>query len=177
MRLISLLLLCPLLLALVAACSARQEESESRPEVILDADGRALLSSLRREMEGDASACQRILLDPVHAGGLRDSREFRSLIEEMVVHHQIHELQLVADEEPGEWIDIEGFVEDAAGKRVAGALVRIFATDAEGLYHPDHEGERIPRIFGSMISDEQGRFRFRTVRPGPYPGTRQARLG
>ena len=51
----------------------------------------------------------------------------------------------------------------------------MYATAADGRYHPEIEGERQARIFGTLVSDVDGRFTFRTVRPEPYPGTRTAR--
>ena len=140
----------------------------------------AALEALRRALAGDPRACQRALLEPAFAqGGLRDLRAFRGALEEAAVQHGVSELTLAPEGEAGEWIEVEGLVVDADGHRVAGALVGLFATDDAGRYHPTiddvNAAERTPRLFAYLVSDAEGHFRFKTVRPGPYPGTRQAR--
>lgn len=137
-------------------------------------DARAL-DALRTALAADAGACQRALLEPAFHAGLRDRPGFREAVQDAAVEHGVSRLVLVGGDEPGEWIEVEGRTVDAGGEPVAGAVVRLFATDAEGRYHPELEGERTPRIFGTLVSDDEGRFGFRTVRPGPYPGTRNAR--
>jgi protocatechuate 3,4-dioxygenase beta subunit len=61
------------------------------------------------------------------------------------------------------------------GRPVAGATVEIWQCDARGRYlHPGDTG-RQPRDsafqgFGRAVSGADGGYRFRTVRPVPYPG-------
>ena len=61
------------------------------------------------------------------------------------------------------------------GRPVAGATVEIWQCDARGRYlHPGDTG-RQPRDsafqgFGRAVSGADGAYRFRTVRPVPYPG-------
>lgn len=133
------------------------------------------LGPLRAALEADSRMCQRALLEPAFSRTLRDLPEFRTAVNDAAVRHAISRLTLVPEDEAGEWIEIAGRVVDASGAAVPSAVVRVFATDASGRYHPEIEGERIPRIFGTVVADGQGRFVFRTVRPGPYPGTRLAR--
>jgi protocatechuate 3,4-dioxygenase beta subunit len=56
-----------------------------------------------------------------------------------------------------------------------GTVVEIWQCDANGIYrHPRAAGQgRIDHAFqgyGRTQVDEQGRYRFRTIRPVPYPG-------
>jgi len=74
----------------------------------------------------------------------------------------------------GEHLDLRGAVLDAAGRPVDGAEVEIWQCDAYGSYrHPRGAGERVDagfQGFGSTKSDARGIYRFRTIRPVPYPG-------
>ena len=74
----------------------------------------------------------------------------------------------------GELLDLHGIVQDGAGRAVDGAEVEIWQCDVYGSYrHPRGAGERIDagfQGFGAMRSDGRGGYRFRTIRPVPYPG-------
>ncbi len=81
---------------------------------------------------------------------------------------------LVPPGEPGEAIAISGTVRDEQGNPVRGALVTIFQTDAAGLYaKSDAQRRRMDepnsRIFGFLRTGADGKYEFRTVRPGGYP--------
>lgn len=66
---------------------------------------------------------------------------------------------------PGERVSIEGRVTDGDGKPVNDAAVEIWQADAEGRY-----GSKAFRGFGRSATDDQGRFRFQTIKPGRVPG-------
>jgi protocatechuate 3,4-dioxygenase, beta subunit len=74
----------------------------------------------------------------------------------------------------GEHLDLHGVVRDAAGRGIDGAAIEIWQCDAFGSYrHPRGAGARIDagfQGFGATHSDGRGGFRFRTIRPVPYPG-------
>jgi len=74
----------------------------------------------------------------------------------------------------GEHLDLRGAVVDGNGRPIDGAEVEIWQCDAFGSYrHPRGAGERIDagfQGFGSTRSDARGIYRFRTIRPVPYPG-------
>ncbi len=158
------------------SCSdASQDSGNGARAAQIDGDAaREALDQLRRAMETEPDAVQRALLDPEGAT-LRDSDEFRVLVREMVVKHEISSLTLAPADEPGDWVEIEGQVVDAASEPIAGAVVTVFGTAEDGRYHPTIDGEETPRLFGYLLTDAEGKFSFRTVRPGPYPGTRFAR--
>lgn len=75
----------------------------------------------------------------------------------------------------GEITDLTGRVLDADGRPVAGALVEIWQCDANGRYlHRLDQGER-PRDadfqgYGRVVTGADGGYRFRTIKPVPYPG-------
>ena len=74
----------------------------------------------------------------------------------------------------GEHLDLFGTVHDASDRLVDGAEVEIWQCDAFGSYrHPQGGGARVDagfQGFGSARSDRNGVYRFRTIRPVPYPG-------
>ena len=74
----------------------------------------------------------------------------------------------------GEWLDLAGTVVDARGRVVDGAEIEIWQCDVHGSYrHPRGAGARVDEAFqgfGSSRSDAVGRYRFRSIKPVPYPG-------
>ncbi|MBZ5533764.1 MAG: protocatechuate 3,4-dioxygenase subunit alpha [Acidobacteriia bacterium] len=85
----------------------------------------------------------------------------------------------------GERITIQGRVLDGNGDGVPDAMLEIWQADANGKYaHPEDpqqkdlqtEDERGKVVgvnfsgFGRIPTDEQGSFKFSTIKPGPMPG-------
>ena len=80
-------------------------------------------------------------------------------------------IRLTQEGEPGPPLLVEGTVFAPDGETPApGVVVYVYQTGLDGLYHGP--GERVPRIRGYMKTDAQGRFSFRTIRPGSYPNSR-----
>jgi protocatechuate 3,4-dioxygenase beta subunit len=74
----------------------------------------------------------------------------------------------------GEVVHVFGTVKGYSGRPYRGALVELWQTDSRGKYrHPDETeaGRRDPRFqgYGRAITDTDGAFRFRTIRPVAYP--------
>ena len=65
----------------------------------------------------------------------------------------------------GQPIELVGFVLSSACKPLAGALLDFWHADARGEY--DNSGFRLR---GHQFSDEQGRYRLRSIVPGLYVG-------
>ncbi|HYV66921.1 MAG TPA: protocatechuate 3,4-dioxygenase subunit alpha [Myxococcales bacterium] len=81
---------------------------------------------------------------------------------------------LTRDGPRGDKIAIEGRVLDGDGAPVDDAVLEIWQADAEGRYdHPDDGRPADARFpgFGRVMTDEAGRYRFVTVRPGRVPGS------
>lgn len=74
----------------------------------------------------------------------------------------------------GEIVRLQGRVLDADGQPLAGARVEIWQCDVRGryLHRGDHGGPRDPGFqgFGQSLTDADGNYRFRTIKPVPYPG-------
>jgi protocatechuate 3,4-dioxygenase beta subunit len=74
----------------------------------------------------------------------------------------------------GERIIVSGRVVDADGRPVRDSFVEIWQANAAGRYRhevDDHPAPLDPNFtgFGRMLTDGEGRYRFVTVKPGPYP--------
>lgn len=169
-----------MMFVVLSGCSeARQETSPSQRSATGGIQGEssdkadAAVIALRAEFEHDAAAVQKTLLD-ANFNGVRDTKAFREAIREAVVQHKISRLILAPPDEPGQWLEIEGQVVDSENNPIPDAVVDAFGTDNQGRYHPTIEGEETPRLFGVLVTNDEGKFWFRTIRPGPYPGTRNA---
>jgi protocatechuate 3,4-dioxygenase, beta subunit len=74
----------------------------------------------------------------------------------------------------GERIIVHGRVTDSYGKPVRSSLVEVWQANAAGRYiHQvdQHPAPLDPNFVGAgrCLTDEEGRYRFVTVKPGPYP--------
>jgi protocatechuate 3,4-dioxygenase beta subunit len=70
---------------------------------------------------------------------------------------------------------LTGRILDRRGSPIAQAEVEIWQCDANAVYHHPAggaESERDPHFqgYGRALSEADGRFHFRTIRPVPYPG-------
>jgi protocatechuate 3,4-dioxygenase beta subunit len=86
-----------------------------------------------------------------------------------------HDLTRQHDGEPiGERIVVSGRVLDTEGKPLRSTLVEIWQANAAGRYR--HRRDRWPASLdpnfsgaGRCVTDEDGRYTFTTIKPGPYP--------
>ena len=68
---------------------------------------------------------------------------------------------------------VVGRVLDGDGRAISGARVEIWQCDALGHYHhPRDGGGADPNFqgYGAVVTDREGSYRFRTIRPVAYPG-------
>jgi protocatechuate 3,4-dioxygenase alpha subunit len=82
---------------------------------------------------------------------------------------------MVTPKTRGERIMIEGRVLDGDSAAVSDAMIELWQANADGRYdHPDDSQEKLldPDFhgFGRAATDEHGRFRFYTIKPGPVAG-------
>jgi protocatechuate 3,4-dioxygenase beta subunit len=71
--------------------------------------------------------------------------------------------------EPGDRLVFFGRVLDYRGQPLSKAAVVAYHADHRGLYNPPNAASRTPRLRAVAVTDDNGEFRFSTVRPGPYP--------
>ncbi len=75
----------------------------------------------------------------------------------------------------GELTHVFGTVRDVDGRALAGARVEIWQCNAFGRYHHPGDTRNAPldpgfQGFGETLTAENGAYRFRTIKPVPYPG-------
>lgn len=89
-------------------------------------------------------------------------------------HDLIHNFARLGEAAIGERIIVHGRVLDESGRGVPGALIEVWQANAGGRYRHKKEGylAALDPNFGGCgrcITDGDGNYRFRTVKPGPYP--------
>jgi protocatechuate 3,4-dioxygenase beta subunit len=74
----------------------------------------------------------------------------------------------------GERIIVSGHLLDTEGRPLRATLVEVWQANAAGRYR--HHGDRWPAPLdpnftgaGRCVTDDDGRYRFTTIKPGPYP--------
>jgi protocatechuate 3,4-dioxygenase beta subunit len=75
----------------------------------------------------------------------------------------------------GTQTELSGRLLDVNGQPIQGTRIEIWQCDAHGRYRHPHDGGDRPRDenfqgHGRTLTDAEGRYRFRTIRPVPYPG-------
>jgi len=76
-------------------------------------------------------------------------------------------------DEPGEPLIVSGTIYGPDGKTpLPGVTLYVYHTDAEGYYRKGTNSSSNPRLRGWMKTNTEGKYEFRTIKPGSYPGTR-----
>lgn len=75
----------------------------------------------------------------------------------------------IAGGAPGEPLYVDCTVRDTDGKAVPGATIDVWQADDDGFYDVQLEGLEGHRARGTLRSNDQGKFWFRTVLPVAYP--------
>jgi protocatechuate 3,4-dioxygenase beta subunit len=78
---------------------------------------------------------------------------------------------LAGPDEPGESFEVSGVVYEADGRTPApGARMIVYHTDARGYYSEGGQDRTRARLSGEIVTGADGRYSFRTILPGYYPG-------
>jgi len=77
----------------------------------------------------------------------------------------------------GQYIVISGFIKDDNGQFINNAVIDIWQANAAGRYDHPRDPNSAPldshfQGWAVIHSDNNGRYRFKTVKPGAYPATR-----
>jgi protocatechuate 3,4-dioxygenase, beta subunit len=80
----------------------------------------------------------------------------------------------------GQVVHVMGRVSNAAGEPVKGARIEIWQANSHGRYA--HPGDNNPapldpnfQGYASLVTDAEGRYRFKTIKPSAYPAGRSMR--
>lgn len=123
------------------------------------------LTQLEQAIASNPGDLDRALIEADFAS-LRSEARFRNLFK----RHAKSNARLTAANEPGEPIVVNGVVRDSDGRPVPDAIVYVYHTDQRGYYSTNTaQRDQAPRLFGYLKSDAQGRYEFRTIKPGGYP--------
>jgi protocatechuate 3,4-dioxygenase beta subunit len=76
---------------------------------------------------------------------------------------------LVRSPTPGPGLVVQACLEDGNGRPVAGAEIDVWHSSPEGLYENQDPGQAEMNLRGRFVSDDAGRFHFRSVKPAGYP--------
>lgn len=83
---------------------------------------------------------------------------------------------LIPPGEPGETLVVSGVVQDGGGKPIKDAILYVYHTNKDGIYawtggNTASAGDSLhPRLFGYLHTGTDGKYEFKTIRPGGYPG-------
>lgn len=80
--------------------------------------------------------------------------------------------RLSPDAEPGERLVVTGRAYHPDGRPAAGVSLYVYQTDKDGIYSKPVNDSRTPRLKAFLRTDSEGRYEYRTIKPGSYPGTR-----
>ena len=131
--------------------------SDVRQEFILLSDtlGLSSLVDLINHAKGNDLATEPTILGPFHV-------QNSPLLEygESIIQRALTE---------GEPATVRGRVLDVNGKPIAGAVIDVWQTDANGLYDIQESTEVSGNLRGRFTSQTDGSYEFQTIRPVPYP--------
>src|SRR5262245_2985766 len=126
------------------------------------------LTSLEKAVAGNTSDIDRAFAD-ADFSSLRSEPRFRNLVKT----HARAKARITPTNEPGDALVVSGIVRGADGKPMPNAIVYVYQTDHRGYYSPKTAArDESPRLFGYLKTDSQGRYEFRTIRPGGYPDSK-----
>jgi protocatechuate 3,4-dioxygenase beta subunit len=76
---------------------------------------------------------------------------------------------LVRSPTPGPGLVVHASIADRAGRPVAGSEVDVWHSSPEGLYENQDPAQAEMNLRGRFVTDQAGRFHFRSVKPAGYP--------
>jgi len=82
-------------------------------------------------------------------------------------------VKIVSEQESGEPLIVSGTIYSPDGKKPLPAItLYVYQTDVTGRYSTSGGDNRGTRIHGLMKTNAEGRYEFRTIKPGSYPNSR-----
>jgi hydroxyquinol 1,2-dioxygenase len=83
--------------------------------------------------------------------------------------HTANGASIVRSPTPGDSVFVKAWVRDIYGQPVAGAEVDVWHSSAEGLYENQDPAQADMNLRGKFTTDDEGHFRFRSIKPVGYP--------
>ncbi len=127
------------------------------------------LFSLASAMAVNAAAAEALPRTPAQTSG-----PFYPLEKPLDADADLTLVQGRAQRAAGQVVHVAGRVLIVRGEPVAGARIEIWQANTHGRYTHPGDGNSAPldpnfEGYASILSDEQGRYRFKTIKPGAYP--------
>jgi catechol 1,2-dioxygenase len=131
--------------------------SDVRQEFILLSDtlGLSSLVDLINHAKGNDLATEPTILGPFHVQNSPLLKFGDSIVQRSLTQ--------------GEPATVRGRVLDTDGNPIAGAIIDVWQTDANGLYDIQESTEVSGNLRGRFTSQADGTYEFQTIRPVPYP--------
>jgi protocatechuate 3,4-dioxygenase beta subunit len=136
------------------------------------ADGaETILARIKADIAAGTRSVQDALVNPDWMP-LHEDPRFRRIIR---LNASGAKLVMVPGDEPGTPLVVSGTVRADDGRPIEGAMLYVFHTGAGGSYSSsggnvaDMGDSLNPRLFGYLKTGADGRYEFRTIRPGQYP--------
>lgn len=136
------------------------------------AEASNLIDKAQSALENGRASTTTLLTDPASMAAHAFPR-FRKLIRD---HAKTNQTILVSPNEPGESLIVAGVIRDQQARPIKGALVYVYQTSAKGWYSdkaPHISGmagdEKYARLFAYLITNQDGQYELRTIRPAGYP--------
>ncbi len=80
-------------------------------------------------------------------------------------------ITIAGKDEPGIRIVVSGrIVAEDSVTPLEGITLKVYHTDAEGVYNKKGENSDKPRLYGRMVTLKDGFYEFTTIKPASYPG-------
>jgi protocatechuate 3,4-dioxygenase alpha subunit len=85
---------------------------------------------------------------------------------------RLSRVDIASKDAPGVHLTVEGRILDGDGTPVPDAMIEIWQADASGKYAHTQDKSLDPKFKGyaRAATDQSGRFRFTTIKPGPVAG-------
>ncbi len=81
------------------------------------------------------------------------------------------QIRITSDDEPGQPLIVSGTIFSPDGQTpLEGIKLWVYQTDATGNYTTRGGDNRNTRLHGVMRTNAEGKYEFRTIKPGSYPG-------
>ncbi len=166
----------------VARKTARYMEYDWRPALTTQERRAAVSSRIARDPDSVIAELEQALragtMDAAEVladeqwFALHEIARFRELIRRSATRS---EATLITATEPGERMEVSGTIRDSDGKPLGGASIYVYHTNSKGCYSSSGGntatmGDALnPRLFAYLRTAQDGRYKFKTIRPGPYP--------
>lgn len=167
----------------IARKTARYMEYDWRPELLpadrtkmlenrIKNDPDGLIAELSAALRKGTREADEIVSDPTLMS-LHENPHFREMIKQSANNATA---TLTPPGEPGEPMIVSGTIRNADGNPVGDAEIYVFHTNNAGVYSSQvggnfgNMGDSLnPRLFAYLQTGPDGRYEYRTIKPGQYP--------